>query len=385
MDPYQDFLRKLFRLAGQIWFERVQAEVWEFAEPFYAWLYNLFEHPYEGWDKSLDAFLAEQAAAGRVLSPESRQVVIDHIEAHLASLRGNSIRAPFELEVGDNTTRGSYRGFLPTMIFKIPSHSQMVHGKAAAGEMSPIELDAGDTELDRGVHNAPATAVDMKGSPPDLSPNWNQGFGELHHDFHSIAFWIPKSTTGTTKQLLENSLRDSLSRFAQFNGGHNDIATVSFRSGIAYFNLLGKSGKLSDIINDAEVAVSINVRGDEVIGQTLGGHQLVGQRRWRFTIDNATDQGEPGYAITVETEAYDRPRTQANEIGALAAGTEAQLAIWRAYLRNIADSYTDRYGGYIIDQHATWKFLGYHVRNPWGPPDQFVPDKPLPIDVPPGF
>ena len=100
MDPYQDFLRKLFRLAGQIWFERVQAELWEFAEPFYAWLYNLFEHPYEGWDKSLDAFLAEQAAAGRVLSPESRQAVIDHIEAHLASLRGRSHRSrPLTVEI----------------------------------------------------------------------------------------------------------------------------------------------------------------------------------------------------------------------------------------------------------------------------------------------
>ncbi len=85
MDRYVEWLRGVLRLAGELYFQRVEAALWKFAEPFYAWLYDLFERPYTGWQESLDAFLAEQAAEGRTISPEIRQSIVDHIEAHLAS------------------------------------------------------------------------------------------------------------------------------------------------------------------------------------------------------------------------------------------------------------------------------------------------------------
>lgn len=87
MDPYLEFLRDWFREAGELFFKRVEAELWKFAEPFYAWLYDLFEHPTPDWRASLETFLAGQAAEGRTLTPESYASIVAYLEWWAATNR----------------------------------------------------------------------------------------------------------------------------------------------------------------------------------------------------------------------------------------------------------------------------------------------------------
>ncbi|MGD9634298.1 MAG: RHS repeat-associated core domain-containing protein [Pirellulales bacterium] len=229
----------------------------------------------------------------------------------------------------------------------------------------PIGFADDRGNLYRYLRNMPTVGTDPNGLQ-SLFPNWNQGAGELHHDFHSITFFVRGCEI--TEKMLAHLIQDDLEHFRHFNFGHNDQATVRVSGGIAYFDMLGVAGLLSDLINDPKVAVSLSTLGNEVSGQTLGDHQLVGVRKWRYAVDNVAS----GYAVTIETEAYDRPRIKADDYGAAIAGTEVQLAIWKAYLRNIADYYVNLYDGSILDQHASWQFLGY-VANPWGPANQYVP------------
>ena len=76
MDPYADTIREFFRLLGRLWLERLEAELWNFAQALDQWLHELFLHPTPAWRERFEAFLAEQAGEGRVPTPESRDALI---------------------------------------------------------------------------------------------------------------------------------------------------------------------------------------------------------------------------------------------------------------------------------------------------------------------
>lgn len=80
MDPYQAWLREVLQLAGEIYFRRVEAELWQFAEALDQWLHELFAHPRPDWRESFDELLALQEAEGRVVEPKSRQELLEFLE-----------------------------------------------------------------------------------------------------------------------------------------------------------------------------------------------------------------------------------------------------------------------------------------------------------------
>jgi hypothetical protein len=83
MDPYKAWLRDVLQLAGEIYFRRVEAELWKFAEALDHWLHKLFERPRPDWRESFGQLLAQQEAEGRVVEPKSRQDLLDYLESCL--------------------------------------------------------------------------------------------------------------------------------------------------------------------------------------------------------------------------------------------------------------------------------------------------------------
>jgi hypothetical protein len=80
MDPYKAWLREVLQLAGEIYFRRVEAELWKFAEALDQWLHELFAHPRPDWRESFDALLAQQESEGRLIEPKSRHDLLDFLE-----------------------------------------------------------------------------------------------------------------------------------------------------------------------------------------------------------------------------------------------------------------------------------------------------------------
>jgi hypothetical protein len=80
MDPYEDFVRKLLRLAGKMYFEWAEGELWDFGQAVHNWLYTVIAQPTRNWREGLNAVLAEQEAKGRILMPESRRALVEHME-----------------------------------------------------------------------------------------------------------------------------------------------------------------------------------------------------------------------------------------------------------------------------------------------------------------
>jgi hypothetical protein len=91
LDRYAVFLREVLQLAGEIYFRRVEAELWKFSEALDQWLHELFARPRPDWRESLDQLLAQQAAEGRVAAPESRWELIDFLEGWAKTVDWNSI------------------------------------------------------------------------------------------------------------------------------------------------------------------------------------------------------------------------------------------------------------------------------------------------------
>jgi hypothetical protein len=87
------FLREVLELAGEIFFRRVEAELWKFGEAMHDWFYGLLAHPNPHWRESLAEVLAQQEAEGRILLPESRQALIDHLEQWEATVDWSVVRA----------------------------------------------------------------------------------------------------------------------------------------------------------------------------------------------------------------------------------------------------------------------------------------------------
>jgi A nuclease of the HNH/ENDO VII superfamily with conserved WHH len=90
MDPYAAFLRDVLVLAGEIYFRRVEAELWKFAESLDQWLHELFAHPRPDWRESFDQLLAQQEGEGRVVEPKSRQELLDFLSGWAETVDWNA-------------------------------------------------------------------------------------------------------------------------------------------------------------------------------------------------------------------------------------------------------------------------------------------------------
>jgi hypothetical protein len=80
MHQYHFVLREFFELVFKLWFERIEEELQRFAEALDQWLHDLFQQPTQNWRDGLAQFLAEQEAAGRMPTPESRQDLLTFLE-----------------------------------------------------------------------------------------------------------------------------------------------------------------------------------------------------------------------------------------------------------------------------------------------------------------
>ncbi|REK19534.1 MAG: hypothetical protein DWQ37_00235 [Planctomycetota bacterium] len=85
MDAYAVVLRDFLELVAQLWTRRIDAELGDFAAAFDAWLNTLFAHPTHDWRQRLNDFLADQAASGRTITPESRKELVAFLEGWIAS------------------------------------------------------------------------------------------------------------------------------------------------------------------------------------------------------------------------------------------------------------------------------------------------------------
>jgi hypothetical protein len=94
MDAYEAWLREVLQLAGEIYFRRVEAELWKFAEALDRWLHKLFSHPRPDWRESFDQLLAQQEAEGRLIEPKSRQDLLDFLEGWSKSVDWSAVAAP---------------------------------------------------------------------------------------------------------------------------------------------------------------------------------------------------------------------------------------------------------------------------------------------------
>jgi hypothetical protein len=91
MDDIERWLRDVLRLAGEIYFERADRELWRFTEALYDWLYELFARPRPGWQEGFASFVAEQQAQGRLLVPQSQQAIVDYLERWSATVDWESL------------------------------------------------------------------------------------------------------------------------------------------------------------------------------------------------------------------------------------------------------------------------------------------------------
>ena len=86
MDEYSAVLAKVLRLVFAQWLERIQQKLQLFSAALDEWLHELFGNPTIDWRDRFEQFLAEQAAAGYFVAPESRRELIEYLEAWAASI-----------------------------------------------------------------------------------------------------------------------------------------------------------------------------------------------------------------------------------------------------------------------------------------------------------
>ena len=244
---------------------------------------------------------------------------------------------------------------------------------ASGGGGAPMGGGSGETAPSRAAILLAQYGGQRPDTKPDADPrnavgNWDLAIGQLHHSNHTLKMTIsPRESRHLTKEHVEELLREQLRSFELFNFGANDIARVNVADetedgATANFDLLGLSGWLSDLTNDDKVQVALSYDGDVVSGQTIGDHQLVGVRRWSFTVSG--EQAD-GFTIEVKTEAYEKTRGVPNTIGMLLVGEAEQAAVWTAYLTNIKSWWSqsfDATGG--VTRSSEW--LG-DAPNPWAP------------------
>jgi hypothetical protein len=67
-------------LLGRLWSEKIAAELWRYSESLNNWLHDVLKDPSADWRERLEAFIAEQEAAGFFLSPESYADLVAYLE-----------------------------------------------------------------------------------------------------------------------------------------------------------------------------------------------------------------------------------------------------------------------------------------------------------------
>jgi RHS repeat-associated protein len=284
----------------------------------------------------------------------------------------------------------------------------------------PIGFGGGDVNLYRMVGNHPTSAIDPSGLEEPASEsekaqafvnwfgwrfgvdyteeNWAVATGQMHHTENTLILRFPPDAD--LEAILEHIYRD-LNAFTHFNGGGNGFARVDIvtLNGCRYAGFDVErfvKGTLADWTHWADTA---GVRlisyptSHTVEARTIGGHPLVGVRRWRVYIKDervniitrpldldAFFRGETSPSIptgrrliVIETESYDNPSGWINDlamnstVGPLTGVPQDQLRIWELYLTNMLNEYSKKYGA----SKAEGSIMGgmacpyYGGLNPW--------------------
>ncbi len=80
IEAYMNATLDVLRLAGQMFLRRMDDQLRWFAEDLHDFIYELDRNPRRDWRERFDAFLADQTARGRELTPESRKELIIYLE-----------------------------------------------------------------------------------------------------------------------------------------------------------------------------------------------------------------------------------------------------------------------------------------------------------------
>lgn len=169
-----------------------------------------------------------------------------------------------------------------------------------------------------------------------LTSNWGMQKGDLSHSHHFFRITFAEGI-----DILEqcNLLFDDLATFRSFDSGNNDVAlkyTKTAEDGriIVYFDSTLLLRLCSILFNWRKVPVRVLIDHDTltVIGDTLGMHMLVGQRRWQLKRLGPR-------TIVVRTASYDYGRGKMNALAMRYFGKWLQLRVWTGYFLNIADDY----------------------------------------------
>jgi RHS repeat-associated protein len=175
-------------------------------------------------------------------------------------------------------------------------------------------------------------------SRPDKPlPNWGAGRGTFHKTTHKITFQVSNQQSC---ERLQKQIYNDLKSFKFFNGGANNVATVSMNrsDNTAEFDALGFMGLGSDFINadKSPVSLEFNDATSCVTATTLTGHMLEGQRTWMVL---ATRGMYSDCNVDIITIAFERKVGFLNDWAAWFVGTDAQLEIWDQYLLNLRNAY----------------------------------------------
>ncbi len=80
IEAYMNATLDVLRLAGQMFLQRIDYELRRFGEDLLDFINDLDRHPRRDWRERFDAFLADQTARGREITPESRRELIIYLE-----------------------------------------------------------------------------------------------------------------------------------------------------------------------------------------------------------------------------------------------------------------------------------------------------------------
>jgi hypothetical protein len=102
---------------------------------------------------------------------------------------------------------------------------------------------------------------------------------------------------------------------------------------------------------------------DGTVGDTVGWHMLVGQRRWSVEIVGGT-------TVALKTESYDYPRDQVNRLGMWLLGSPRQLKVWTEYFENLRDHYVAQGATVASDVQGSQENLPSE-QSPWPPANPY--------------
>ncbi len=94
IEAYMNATLDVLRLAGQMFLQRIDYELRRFGEDLLDFINDLDRHPRRDWRERFDAFLADQTARGREITPESRKELIVYLEMWERNVYGGPPREP---------------------------------------------------------------------------------------------------------------------------------------------------------------------------------------------------------------------------------------------------------------------------------------------------